>query len=251
MPTLNIILHGLFAVIEEPLRVVAAAPSIPDHDKYVIAVQNGSPAQRYGRGTYELTGTTPLGSIQGAMRARVPPDKNAKIRGAGYTEVFTTAPPAYAVFILPSPLNIVSCRCLCSPDIVFTGGDAGEIKSTQFATINVLTYQFDDIHELSFTGLPDLDWRYSNGTGPFVNVAIVSSGHHDATAKVSAAFDKMMKDLCPGKDIHLVQVNPNPQPTVSCLGTIGGIDRSTFEQLFGFEVNFFDDDCVGLVIDNV
>jgi hypothetical protein len=249
MPTLNILLHGLFAVVEDPFRVIAAAPDIPDHDKYVIAVINGSSAQTYGRGTYELMGATPVRKLGIAAPASFPADKNAKVRGPGRIEVFTTAPPAYAVFILPRPQQIYSCRCLQLGDILFTGKDSVDITSKQFATINVLSYQFDNIYDLKFTGLPDLDIEYTNNNGPYVNLAIVSSGHHDATAKVSAAFEKLMKDLIPSKEIHLIQANANPGTSVTCTG-IPGVGPGTFQELFGIEVNFFDDDCVGLVIDN-
>lgn len=252
MPTLNVIFHGLFAVVEEPYRLVAAVPAIKDHQEYLIGIEvNGTPQPRlYGRGTFELLGVTPLSKVPGATVASFPPDKNAKLRGAGAIEVLTTSPPARSVFILPRPENVVSCYCYNSgTDVVFTGRDAWAITSQQFAAINILSYTFNHLEDLEFAGLPSLEFAFSDDTRQYVNLGILSQGAHDGSSAVSAAFDKMMADLFPDKEIHLVQKNPSATPSVSCTG-VPGITARTFFQLLQIQLNAAPDDCVGLVIDN-
>ncbi len=86
MPTLNVILHGLFLVVEEPWRLVAAVPAIADHQQYRIGVESESDAKFYGRGTFEL-----LGAESATNPAILTETQNAKVHDC---EVFTTAPPA-------------------------------------------------------------------------------------------------------------------------------------------------------------
>jgi hypothetical protein len=243
MPTLNVILHGLFLVVEEPWRMVAAVPAIADHNSYLIGVESESDAKFYGRGVFELLGA----KTRSCNPSSLPEDKNAKIRGC---EVFTTSPPARSVFILPRSESVVSCNCMTlGTDLVFFGKHASEIKGTQFATINVFSYSFDDIDDLLFVGLPNLDFHYSDNTNQYVNVGIVSRGAHATTAAVSAAFDKMMTDLAPSKDIHLFQMNASPKFSVPCTG-IPGVTAKTFATLFELPLNVNPDDCVGLAVVN-
>ncbi len=135
-------------------------------------------------------------------------------------------------------------------DLVFIGNHASEIQATQFATIIVLSYFFHDINELEFVGLPVLDFHFSDETEQYVNVGIISSGAHQNSTAVSAAFDKMMADLAPSKDIHLVQINLDPNPVVSCSG-IPGITAETFESLLSLQLNNSVDDCVPFAVRNV
>jgi hypothetical protein len=242
MPTLNVIFHGLFLFVEEPYRFVAAVPAIADHQIYLIGVDVDSSAKFYGRGTFELLGTKPAYGPSSLSKAQ-----NAKIRNC---EVFTTAPPARSVFILPRPESVFSCRCMSlGTDLVFFGKHASEITCKQFATINVLSYSFDKIDDLRFTGLPDLDFHRCNHNEGYVNVGIISSGAHDDNVAVSAAFDKMMADLAPTKDIHMVQINLSPTPSVPC-APIPGVTARTFDLLFGLQLNDHTDDCVSLAVDN-
>ena len=104
MGTLNVIMHGLWAMVEEPFRVVLATPFVDQHDKYLIQVQ-GFDSGRYGRGNYELTGVHAGPRSSSGSSPVFPVDQNAAIgSGAGnYTDVFTTSPPAYAAFVMPPP----------------------------------------------------------------------------------------------------------------------------------------------------
>jgi len=183
MPTLNVILHGLFVIVEEPYRLIAAVPAIQDHHTYLIGVQGPINARFYGHGTFELLGVPPANNS-----STVPNNLNAKIR---LCEVFTTSPPARSVFVLPRPAAVYSCRCMnLGTDVVFIGNHSSEIRATQFATINVLSYSFARISDLQFAGLPGLNFQYSDDRGQYVNVGIISSGAHKDIIAVSAAFDK-------------------------------------------------------------
>jgi hypothetical protein len=253
MGTLNIVLHGLFAIVEEPYRVVLAVPHVDDHDTYVIQVQGDDKPSSYGRGNYELIGTQGPAdtSVSAALPVSFPEDQNAKI-GSGVkhrTDVFTTAPPAYATFTLPRPKKIYSCRCFQrGVDLTFTGANANEIKSVKFAQINVLAYDISDPTLIRLTGLPGFRAHYKPNDNHYVNMAIVSRGPHQNPPAVSKSFDQMMKKLIPGKKIHLRGLKADP-PTVDPCTNIPGVDRATFDA-FEPPVHFIPDDCVGLVIDN-
>jgi hypothetical protein len=249
MPTLNVLLHGLFAVVEEPYRVVAATPLIPDHHDYVIQVENnGHRAHRYGRGNFELLGTTP---VYHPDAARFPADRNAKFKpkDGHHIHVHATSPPAYAVFTLPLPKAISSCRCFNSPqDLVLFGADAPAITSRKFASVSVLSYDFANLADLRMSGLPGIRWAFSDGSNAFVNIVLVARGTHKSTAAVSAAFDTLMADLLPTHDIHLLQINPDPKPTDPCTN-IPGVQARSFHSLLGSNQNLDADDCIGPFID--
>ncbi len=249
MPTLNVILHGLFAVVEEPYRVVAATPLIKDHHDYVILVENnGNRAQRYGRGNFELLGSTP---VDHPNAARFPVDRNAKFQPEQehHRHIHVTAPPAFAAFTLPLPKAVSSCRCFNSPeDLVLFGTHAPKITSKKFASISVLSYDFANLADLRMSGLPGIKFAYSDDSNAYVNVAIVARGEHKSTTAVSVAFDTLMTDLLPTHDLHLLQINPDPKPTDPCTD-IPGVQARSFHSLLGSNLNLDADDCIGPFID--
>jgi hypothetical protein len=250
MPTLNILLHGLFAVVEEPYRVVLAVPHVDDHDKYLLQLQGDPQPFRFGRGNYELMGVKNPPAMA-APPPCFPATKNARIgKGAAQpTEVFTTSPPAYATFIVPRPKQVYSCLCFnYGQDVVFVGQHATEITSKKFAMMNILAYDIDDAANVRFTGLPGFKAHYKPCSTEFVNMAIISRGPHADPPAVSTAFAKMMTDLIPGKDIQLFGLANNPPTTDPC-DNIPGVDHATFIA-FQPASDFFPDDCVGVVVNN-
>jgi hypothetical protein len=133
-------------------------------------------------------------------------------------------------------------------DVIFVGQDAAAIGAEKFAMLNVLAYDIGDPKDVRFLGLPGFRAHPKSEDSEFVNVAIISRGPHADPPAVSAAFQKMMSDLIPGKDIQLFGLASNPPSTEPC-ANIPGVDRATFEA-FAPRTDFFPDDCVGLVINN-
>jgi hypothetical protein len=257
MPTLNLVLHGLFTIVEEPNRVVLAVPFVKDHVYYETAVlYQGSP-RHYGRGSYELLGVT-----AGNSKPTVPPEQSARIGSgsANCTEVLTTAPPAYATFTLPQPKKVYACECFkFGTDVVFIGKHAKEIRAKEFARIIVFAYDFVDIRKIRFTGLPGFTACVPVGKDDcpapeYVNAAIIAAGKHpeddgSVAPSVTASFNEMIRALTPSKDIQLFPVNEQANPSNDC--KIPGLGLAELEKLIPpSRSDFGITDCISLVVNN-
>lgn len=256
MPTLNLVLHGLFTIVEEPNRIVLAVPFVKDHVFYETAVLDQGHPRHYGRGNYELVGVR-----TGNITPVVPPDKCARIgHGSGdCTPVLTTPPPAYATFTLPRPKAVYACECFnFGTDVVFIGKNAHEIQAKKFARIVVFTYDFDDIREIRLTGLPGFSACVPTDddcpTPHYVNAAIISAGRHPTengrvAPSVTASFNEMMQALTPSKDIQLFPVNEQANPSNDC--NIPGLGSADIEKLIPPpRADFGITDCISLVVNN-
>jgi hypothetical protein len=243
--TLNLIIHGLFAIVEEPYRLVIAVPWVDDHH-YQLGVQAGDPntdIKPYGPGTYEVTG------IQGGSMVFDP----AQVAKVENTTVLTTAPPARSVFVLPCPRQIHHCHLItrsanCKGDVEITGTDSGEVKAESFPLITVLTYEFSRIDNVRITGMPEFHAQFKPGSQEFVNVTLFAAnpGGHP-TGRTSEAFSQMMRSLIPNKRIGLYLNNPDASGTGTC--TMPGLDQTDLDKLLP-RIPLHTDDCISLFVNN-
>jgi hypothetical protein len=257
MGTLNLFLHGLFAIVEEPYRIVLAVPFCRDHDTYELEVLGDATALHYGRGNYELVGVKiGANSVSNCLPVFCP-DKTARLgsNDPSFTEVYCIAPRAYATFTLPRPHRVYCCECYKrGVDLDFEGDNAGEVAATEFARIIGITYEFDDIHRVGFTGLPGLKMHYTPGTNDwdpvkYVNAVIVSAGPHPNSTSITNSFNEMMKALVPSKDLSLIPLSPTATPPSDCTN-IPGAPREVLDGLLLSQANFNPLDCIPVVIDN-
>jgi hypothetical protein len=244
--TLNFITHGLYAIVEEPYRLVIAVPFVKDH-QYQLGVEvtgkSNQDMKPYGPGTYEV------GGIQGGAMV-FDPDKVAKVKDM---RVLTTAPPAHSVFVLPRPYDIHHCNFLTQGpdgDVELTGADAPAVKAIPLVT--VLIYRFGDISTIRITGMPDFHAQFKPGSQEFVNVTLFAANlnGHEA-GRAPDAFGEMMK-LIPGKDIRLKVHKPGALGTGKC-GVPGLDDPEPQKSDFGAPRRSREsrpDDCTAIIVDN-
>jgi hypothetical protein len=245
--TLNLILHGLFAIVEEPYRLVIAVPEIDDHT-YSLGVQAGGKYDKdskpYCRGTYEVTG------IQGRSKV-FDPLVVVKVEKMTVNTIL-----AHSVFVLPRPYDMYHCHFIkhgiknAKGDVEITGNDAPKVMPSQLPLINVLTYPFADINAIRITGMPGFRAQFKPGSREFVNMHLFAAnraGH--PTGAASAAFKKMMEDLMPKRKIMLTVHNSNATSTGPC--SMPGLDETDLKELGPRSpLDFHVDDCISLFVDN-
>jgi hypothetical protein len=239
---LNLFLEGLFTIVEEDLRLAIAVPQVDEHS-YLIGIRYFGGMKAFGPGNYEFLGLTPgSGGFDEYSCAMI----NQKTINA-------TAPPAYAVFVLPLP-NAVYPRRFVSrgTNVDFQGTDASQIQANRFPLVDVLTYDFADLQSIQISGLPGFSAAYKPGTD-YVNVhlfAAALSGH--SAMGVSTAFHEMISDLLPNAKLDLY-VNNATEPDPEDPTGIPGVDPTELitpnpPSPAGAHMELHPDDCIKIVV---
>jgi len=187
--TLNVILHGLVAIEETLTGIRALIPDLGEAHVYRAGTWLGEVTLHRG-GTYKLDGVIP-------GRESIDPRRNLVFHG----------PPAlpqhlYAEIQLPRPKAIYSLRRVSiDPEQLFTGKAVQRITSSEIATLQVLTYEFQDETKLCLTN----HWWVPYLVDGVVNLHIMAErdGADCPCDEHSAHAFEAGVDLFPGLDLRV------------------------------------------------
>jgi hypothetical protein len=141
--TLNVILHGLFALEERDGHIIALAPDLNGEHVYRAGSWLGEIELR--RGDYWL-----LGVEHG--RGRFAADRNLILPKARFS---AQAPrTAFASIVFPQPRDVISLRTLAVTPGDFTGSSSSAVTTNKIATIQILVYDVNDLRDVELSGHP-------------------------------------------------------------------------------------------------
>lgn len=199
MQTLNVILHGLFALAEKEDHILAMAPDLGG--QHVFRAGSWLGESELQRGIYWLSGVNAGPGVFDPARNLILENKTVSAQAPS---------KAYATICFRRPREIHSVRPVTiDPAKDFTGGDAGSVRSTQLATIQILVY---DCENLSAVRLSGHTWEPpQDDETPVFNLHIFSE--EDVKPDEShaiGAFDQAVA-LFEGVDLHLTKKRDVPE----------------------------------------
>ncbi len=201
--TLNVLLHGTFAFIQDEKQIQA---HIPQLDHHVARAGNWLAETELRPGRYELKGTDERG------RAKLDPEKNLIV-----TSEFIPVTKErrkeilYATLTLPRPQTITSLRVAGLPKGSLKPGNE---KPEHVATLQIFTYKFENDAELRLSLADEVGqnllahyWEPVFTTGDYINLHVFSAENHPHDPDhAKQAFAVIMELL--GSDLKLERPHP-------------------------------------------
>lgn len=191
MPTLNVILHGLFAIHERENDMVLFLPEVENIHVFRAGAWLAETQLNRGEISYSLTGvTTGTERFSEASNILVPHREPAE----------NASRDAYATILLPMPKAIASLRAVpIDPATELSGADAVRIQTAVFPTVQVLTYDVPDMDAVKLEGH---DWQPSSDPAATIqNLHILSEEEASDKEHALLAFSKSAALL--GIDLQL------------------------------------------------
>lgn len=154
---LNVVLHGLFAVVISDDHLDVLMPQVDDH-VYKAGAWGKEFRLREGV-TYELTG------VVGSKNTLINPDQNLLLRG--FTQLHREPSKLFCSLKLPLPAEFRSLRRVAQAQTqrVFGGATAAKINAREFPLVITLIYRNFDHTRLALGALPwtpELDAKVIN-----------------------------------------------------------------------------------------
>jgi hypothetical protein len=199
MPTLNVVLHGLFSLVKRGDQIFALAPVI--NDQHVYRAGSWLSEVELRRGFYMLTGV---------RRGQAVFDTTANLVLSGKTMSPQASCRAFATILFPQPKTIYSLRTVKVLKGGFSGNDNPN-KDINLSTIQVFVYDCDDLTSISLSGHP-FETPEDPGTQLF-NLHVFSEEDVDPDDLDHSvnAFDEAVT-LFKNVDLHMKDPHPIPPP---------------------------------------
>jgi hypothetical protein len=145
MPTLNVILHGLIALVRQKDSIIALMPDVKQH---VFRAGSWLGEIELRNGFYSLTGVN-------SGTADFDKTKNLILENAQMSPDGPSA--AYATILFPKPKEIHSLRPVAiDPKTDLSGRDAAGITATALTSIQIFVYDCPDLSQFALQGHPFL-----------------------------------------------------------------------------------------------